>query len=165
MRAAPEQAATGGMADFAFEPGETELLRHAPGWVDVLIVAVILLVEFAILAATSQEFRAEPMRYDQDTLAGVIVITLFVGAVLQFAVLVMPPLVEITDRRILRRRRLGWDDPDTLPLDTVEEIQQQGWRLVIRGGGTTLEFFCPPPFAPRVRKAIDRAKAGAGARR
>ena len=68
------------MAEFEFEPGETETLRHAPGWVDLLVVGVILLIEFAILAAASQEITAQPMRYDQATLAAVIVITLFAGA-------------------------------------------------------------------------------------
>ncbi|MDH3228925.1 MAG: hypothetical protein OEN55_03930 [Alphaproteobacteria bacterium] len=146
------------MAEFEFEPGETETLRHAPGWVDLCIVAVILLIEFAILAAASQEMAAVPMRCEPRTLAAIIVITLFAGACLQFAVLVMPPLVEITDRRILRRRRLGWDDPETLPLGAIEQIRQQGRRLIIIGGGTTLAFFCPPAFAPRIRAAISGAK-------
>ena len=142
------------MAEFEFEPGETETLRHAPGWVDLLVVGVILLIEFAILAAASQEMTAQPMRADQATLAGVIVATLFVGAVLQFAVLVMPPLVEITDRRIVRRRRLGWNDPETLRLDEVDEISQQGRQLTISGGGRSLSFFCPRPFAARIRRAV-----------
>jgi len=149
------------MTEFAFEPGETETLRHAPGWVDLLIVGVILLVEFAILAAASQEMTVQPMRYEQATLAAVIVVTLFAGAVLQFAILAIPPLIEITDRRIVRRRRLGWDDPETMRLDAVDEIRQQGWRLTTSGGGKTLSFFCPPAFAPRIRAAIDRARAAA----
>jgi len=149
------------MAEFEFEPGETETLRHAPGWVDLLVVGVILLIEFAILAAASQEITAQPMRTDQATLAAVIVITLFAGAGLQFAILAMPPLIEITDRRIVRRRRLGWDDPETLRLDAVDEIRRKGWRLTISGGGRTLAFFCPPAFAPRIRAAIDRARAAA----
>jgi hypothetical protein len=143
------------MADFELEPGETESLRHAPGWVDVVIVAVILLAEFAILAVASQEFRAEPMRYEQATLAVVIVITLFVGAGLQFAVLAMPPLVELTDRRIVLRRLLGWDEPDILRLNAVETVRQEGWRLTVAGGGRCLSFFCPPPFAPRLRRVIE----------
>lgn len=146
------------MTDFAFEPGETERLRHAPGWLDLGVVAVILLLEFAVLAAASQEMRAEPMRYEQSTLAAVIVGTLFVGAVLQFAILAIPPLIEVTDRRIVRRRRLGWDDPETLRLASVESVRQEGWLLLVSGGGRTLSFFCPPPFAPRIRRAIARAE-------
>jgi len=145
------------MADFELEPGETETLRHAPGWVDLIIVGVILLAEFAILAAASQEMKAEPMRFEQATLAAVIVGTLFVGAGLQFAVLAMPPLVEMTDRRIVLRRRLGWDEPEIMRLDAVETVRQVGWRVVVSGGGATLSFFCPPPFAPRIRRAIEGA--------
>ncbi len=148
------------MAEFEYEPGETETLRHAPVWVDLCVVAVILLIEFAILAAASNEMAADPMRYEQRTLAIVIVTALFAGACLQFVILVMPPLVEITDRRILLRRRLGWDDPETLRLDDIEDIRQEGWRLVIiAGGAKTLAFFCPPAFAPRIRRAIASATA------
>ncbi len=142
------------MIDFELEPGETETLRHAPGWVDAVAVAVILLVEFAILAGASREFDSEPMRFSQGTLAGIIVAALFVGAALQFAVLAMPPLVTVTDRRVVRRRRLGWDEPDMLRLEEVGEIRQEGWRLMIAGGGMTLAFLCPPPFAPRLRRVI-----------
>ncbi len=149
------------MADFEYEPGETETLRHAPVWVDLCVVAAILLIEFAVVATASGEMTAEPMRYEQTTLAVVIVTALFAGACLQFVILVMPPLVEVTDRRIVLRRRLGWDDPETLRLDEVEDIRQQGWRLVVSGGGTTLGFFCPPAFARRIRAAIDRAKMAA----
>jgi hypothetical protein len=145
------------MADFEYEPGETETLRHAPVWVDLCVVAAILLIEFAVIAAASGEMTAEPMRYEQRTLAIVIVTALFAGACLQFVVLVMPPLVAVTDRRILRRRRLGWDDPETLRLDAIDQIRQQGRRLEIAGGGVTLAFFCPPAFATRLRRAIDRA--------
>jgi hypothetical protein len=145
------------MADFEFEPGETETLRHAPGWVDLCIVAAILLIEFAVVAAASGEMAAEPMRYEQRTLAIIIVTALFAGACLQFVILVMPPLVEITDRRIVLRRRLGWDDPEALRLDAVEEIRPQGWRLIVTGGGKTLGFFCPPILTPRIRAAINRA--------
>ena len=165
MRAAARQGVKGGMADFEFEPGESERLRHAPGWFALCLVAVILLIELSVIALAAGQLAAEPPQQEQRTLALVIVSALFIGAALQFLVLVMPPLVEITDRRILRRRRLGWDDPETLRLDAVAEIRQQGRRLVVSGGGTTLDFFCPPPFAPRIRKAIDRAKAGAGAPR
>jgi hypothetical protein len=145
------------MADFKLELGETETLRHAPGWVDLLIVAVIVVVEVVIIAAASAELAAEPAPGEQRTLALVIVTALFAGAALQFAVLVMPPLIEVTDRRILRRRRLGWDDPETLRLDDIEEIRQQGRRLEITGGGKTLSFFCPPAFAPRFRRAVEGA--------
>ncbi len=146
------------MADFDLEPGETETLRHAPGWADALVVALILLVEFAILAAASREFEAQPMRYDQTTLAAIIVATLFIGAALQFAVLAMPPLVTLTDRRIVLRRRLGWDEPDMLRLDAIETVRREGWRLHIAGGGVTLAVFCPPLFAPRLRRAIVGAR-------
>jgi len=152
------------MADFEFEPGETETLRHAPGWFALGLFAAVLLAEFWVVAAASAEITARPGEQAQETLALVIVAALFAGAVLQFLVLVMPPLVEITDRRILRRRRLGWDDPDTLRLDAVEEIRRQGWRLIVSGGGTSLDFFCPPPFAPRIRKAIEQAMAAGASR-
>jgi len=140
--------------DFEIEPGESGRLRHAPGWVDACVVALILLIEFAIVATASDELAAEGMRYDQGTLAFVIVAALFIGGGLQFLVLIMPPMVEITDRRILRRRKLGWDDPETLRLDAVEEVRQRGWRLVVSGGGISLEFFCPPAFTPRIRAAL-----------
>lgn len=146
------------MADFDLEPGETETLRHAPGWADAVVVAVILLVEFAILAAASREFEAEPMRFSQGTLAGIIVAALFVGAALQFAVLAMPPLLTVTDRRIVLRRRLGWDEPDMLRLEDITEVRREGWRLVIADGGVTLSVFCPPTFAPRMRRAIAGAR-------
>ena len=149
------------MADFDLEPGETETLRHAPAWVDLIIVAVILLAEFAVLAAASEEMTAEPMRYEQATLAAAIVVTLFVGAGLQFAVLAMPPLVEVTDRRIALRRRLGWDDPEMMRLDAIETVRQEGWRLIVAGGGQRLSFFCPPLFAPRLRRAIESSSPGA----
>ena len=142
------------MADFEFEAGETETLRHAPGWVDLCVVAVILVIEFAVVAAASAEIAAEPAPAEQRNLALIIVTALFAGAGLQFVVLVMPPLLEVTDRRILLRRRLGWDDPETLRLDDIEDIRQEGWRLVIIAGGKTLAFFCPPAFAPRIRRAV-----------
>lgn len=145
------------MAEFEFEPGETETLRHAPGWFDLCVVAAILLIEFAVIAAASAELAAGPAPGAQRSLALVIVTALFGGACLQFVILVMPPLVEVTDRRIVLRRRLGWDDPETLRLDAVEEIRQEGRRLTVTGGGTTLSFFCPPAFAPRIRRAIQRA--------
>jgi hypothetical protein len=147
------------MADFAYEAGETETLRHAPGWVDLCIVALILLIEFAVIAAASAELATEPAPAEQRTLALAIVTALFAGAGLQFAILVMPPLVEITDRRVLRRRRLGWDDPETLRLEDVAEIRQEGWRIVVTGGGKTISFFCPPVFAPRIRRAVESATA------
>ena len=153
------------MADFEFEPGETERLRHAPGWVDVCVVALILLVEFTIILTASNELAAEAMRYEQGTLALVIVAALFIGGGLQFLVLIMPPMVEVTDLRILRRRRLGWDDPEALRLEAIEEISQRGWRLVVSGEGTSLEFFCPPAFAPRIRAAIGRSRAAESPRR
>lgn len=146
------------MADFEFEPEEDTTLRHAPGWLGPCIAAIVLLAEFAVVAAASAEIVVEPARYQQGTLAMVIVATLFGGAVLQFLVLVMPPLVEVTDRRILLRRRLGLDDPDTLRLDAVDDIRQQGWRMAVSGGETSLEFFCPPAFAPRIRAAVERAR-------
>lgn len=149
-----ERARKGGTADFEFEPGETVRLRHAPGWVDACIVALILLVEFAIVTAASGELAADGMRYDQGTLAFVIVAALFIGGGLQFLILIMPPAVEVTDRRILRRRRLGWDDPEVLRLESVEEVRRRGWRLAISGGGNSLEFFCPPALVPRIRDAL-----------
>jgi len=140
--------------DFELEPGETGRLRHAPGWVDACVVGLILLVEFAIVAAASDELAVEGMRYDQGTLAFVIVAALFIGGGLQFLVLILPPMVEVTDRRILRRRKLGWDDPEILRLSAVEEIRQHGWWLAVSGKGTSLEFFCPPAFASRIRAAL-----------
>lgn len=152
---------SGLMADFELEPGETEKLRHAPGWVDLLIIAVILLIELAIIVAAVQEIAARPEHDRQVTLSAVIVGTLFVGAGLQFAVLAMPPLVEVTGRHIVLRRRLGWDEPELLRLDAVETVRQDGWRLTVSGGGgTTLSFFCPPSFASRIRRAIEGARIG-----
>ncbi|UCH73965.1 MAG: hypothetical protein JSU82_16870 [Rhodospirillales bacterium] len=143
------------MAEFELEPGETERLRHAPGWVDLLIVAAILLIELAIVLTAAQEIATRPTHDRQVTLAAIIVMALFVGAVLQFAVLAMPPLLQITDRRIALRRRLGWDEPETLRLEDIDAVRQQGWRMRIAGGGQTLSVFCPPPFAARIRRAIE----------
>lgn len=143
--------------DFDFEPGETTRLRHAPGWVAFGIAGALLLAEFAVVAAASAEV-AGAAAHRQDTLALIVVATLFAGAVLQFLVLVLPPLVEITDRRILLRRKLGWDDPDMIPLDAIDTIRLEGWRMRVSGGGVTLDFPCPPPFAPRIRRAIENAK-------
>lgn len=150
------------MAEFALEPDETRVFRHAPGWVDLAIVAAVLVAELAVVAAVSGEMKAEPMRYDSRSLALVFVLSLFAGAVLQFLVLVMPPLVEITGSRVLRRRRLGWDDPDMLWLDEIESVEQRGWRLVLQGGGESLGFFCPPTFAPRIHRAITEARGTTG---
>ena len=113
-----------------------------------LLFVAMPFVELALLIYLGQQLGFWP------TIAIVIVTALFAGAILQFVILVMPPLVEVTDRRIVRRRRLGWEDPDTMRLDAIEDIRQQGWRLVITGGGRSLSVFCPPPFAPRLRRAI-----------
>lgn len=142
------------MADHAFEPRETEVLRHFPVWLDLCLVASILLVEFTVLSAASDRMAARPLADEQTVLILKIVAALFIGSIFQFLILVLPPLVEITDRRILSRRRLGWDDPEELRLDEVEAVQQQGWRMVISGADRNLEFFCPPFFAHRIRKAI-----------
>lgn len=149
------------MTDFETETEEPATLRHAPGWVDAILVAVILLTEFALLFWVSQELAAQPMRYDRGTLRAATVATLFVGAGLQFLVLAVPPLVEITGRRIQRRSRLGWDEPETLCLDAIERIDQQGWRLTVSGGGKHLSFLCLPPFAPRIRRALERSRSAA----
>jgi len=148
------------MADLELEPGETETLRHAPGWVDLTIVAVIVLSELAVVVSAAQELTHRPDHDEQIVLAVVIVGTLFAGAALQFAILAMPPLIEITDRRIALRRRLGWDEPEIMRLDAVEAVRQLGWRLTVAGGGRTLSFFCPPPLAPRIRRAIEGARLG-----
>ncbi len=149
--------------DFEFEPGETTRLRHAPGWVAFGIAGALLLAEFAVVAAASAEVAERSAARHPDTLALVVVATLFAGAALQFLVLVMPPLVEVTDRRVLLRRRLGWDDPDMIPLDAIDTVRREGWRMRVSGGGATLDFPCPPPFAPRIRRAIEQGQeSGAG---
>jgi hypothetical protein len=145
------------VTDSAFEPGETEVLRHFPVWVDLGLAAVILLAEFAVLSSASDRMAERPLADEQATLVLKIVAALFIGSMLQFVILILPPFVEITDRRILRRRRLGWDDPEELHLDEVESIQQYGWRMAVRGGDRNLEFFCPPFFAPRIYDAIAAA--------
>lgn len=142
------------MADSTFEQDETEILRHLPVWVDLGVVAMILLAEFAVLSNATDRMAARPLADEQVMLITIIVSSLFLGSLLQFLILIMPPMVEVTDRRILRRRRLGWDEPETMPLDAVMSVRQQGWRLAISDGETTMEVFCPPLFAARLRKAI-----------
>lgn len=142
------------MADQQFEPGEIEVLRHFPVWVDLCLVAVILLAEFAVLSNASDRMAARPMADEQTMLVLAIVASLFLGSLLQFLILIMPPLVEITDRHIVRRRRLGWDEPCEIQLAAVRTVRQQGWRLVISDGETSIEFFCPPLFTHRIRTAM-----------
>lgn len=143
------------LADATFEQDETEKLRHFPIWVDLAAVAVILLVEFAVLSTASERMAARPMADEQVILITIIVASLFLGSLLQFLILIMPPLVEVTDRRILRRRRLGWDEPETMALDAVVSVRQQGWRLVVSDGNNSMSFFCPPLFAQRLHKIIE----------
>jgi hypothetical protein len=142
------------VADFTLEQDETEILRHFPIWVDLCLVATILLAEFSVLAEASDRMSSRPMADEQVILILVIVSSLFLGSLLQFLILIMPPMVEITDKRILQRRRLGWDDPDALLLDAVVSVRQQGWRLIVSDGITSLNFFCPPIFSQRIQSAM-----------
>lgn len=143
------------MAESTFEQDETEVLRHFPVWIDLGLVAIILLAEFTVLAHASEKMAARPMADEQVILIAAIVASLFLGSLLQFLILIMPPMVEITDRRILLRRRLGWDDPQAIWLDAVLSLRQQGWRLVVSDGESTLSFFCPPFFTRRIQKAMN----------
>lgn len=142
------------LAETAFEQDETEVLRHFPVWIDLGLVAMILVAEFSVLADASERMAARPMADEQVILIATIVASLFLGSLLQFLILIMPPMVEVTDRRILRRRRLGWDEPETMPLHAVRSVHQQGWRLVVSDGENSMELPCPPLFAARLRKAI-----------
>jgi hypothetical protein len=148
--------------DEIIEPGERIIARHWPGWLvagllGTIVVSDIMVFGLLLFLATDgdPEFR-EVLLIIGVAFAFIAVVTLgLMFHVLRRAI--------VTDRRVLVRKGFSWSSPQQMRRDIIEDVYQQGQRLVVSGGGHTLEIPCPPAFAPYILRALARQPQAAPA--